>query len=283
MNSLKITPDYKQKTKKLRRFNKPRSNMPKILFSLFTTLCCLSFTYAQGLPNVKNHSWISYMITSTNHSSCAIGMNSQFMKSGIGLDFALMNSIPAESTKIERKTAPEDSFFVFEGVAYNKYINYISDIYRPTLVTLMDIKNEYLKDFPLRHCLFIINNIPITTDPRAFRIDKDAIVSVKGFAPNEIATLTEGKSMHSTAYVVRIHIKPNKPRRESNVNREELKYNKCHPNGAGIFRYLHHLNRNQEYAFRFFTSSMSFTKDLSLLRFSYSEVERCHASRLSFR
>ena len=49
------------------------------------------------------------------------------------------------------------------------------------------------------------------------------------------------------------------------------------------FQYLHRLNRNQRFALRFFTSSTSFVKDFSFLRFSCSEAEKCHASRRSFR
>ena len=197
--------------------------MIKLLFSLFTAFCCIPFGHSQGLPDVKNHSWVTYLMNQANHSSIAMGMNSQFMKSGIGLDYATMNSLPIGHIKIENKDAPADSFFVFDGVAYNGYTNMVSNAYHPTLVTLMDIKNEYLKDFPLRYCLFIVDNIPITTDPRAFRIDKDAIIAVKGFAPNDIETLTEGgETLISTVYVVRIYMRPNKPRRGSNVNRSKL-------------------------------------------------------------
>ncbi len=95
--------------------------MIKLLFSLFITSCCIPFAHSQGLPDVKNHSWVTYLMNQANHSSIAMGMNSQFMKSGIGLDYATMNILPIGHIKIENKDAPADSFFVFNGIQYKTY------------------------------------------------------------------------------------------------------------------------------------------------------------------
>lgn len=163
--------------------------------------------HAQRLEGVKSRSWVTRVQDNINNSTDAIGINSHFMKSGIGVDWGLMNTLPIRHFTSKKSEALPDSCLIIDGVAYEWSIDYHTDLYQPELLTLMDVKNEYAKDFPLRDCLFIINNVPITRDPRAFKIDKGFIVSVRGFAPNEIETLSENENLTSTSYIIRIFTK----------------------------------------------------------------------------
>lgn len=127
-----------------------------------------------------------------NHSSKAFAVNSQYVKSFIGMNLDSLKRMPEGSYRIEIKEAPADSSFVFNGVSYKSYINIISEQYQPELISLRDIKNVYANDRNDNKCLFMINDVLITDDLNSFRIDKDYIHTIIVYPSRELERIDGG-------------------------------------------------------------------------------------------
>ncbi len=140
-----------------------------------------------------------------NSSSKAVSINSQFVKSFIGLNLDSLNSLPKGSFHIEISEASNDDIIEFNGVQYKTHVNIICDKYNPKLVSLNDIKNiyrhEYLYD---EYCLFIINDILITKDLNSFKIDEEYIHSIDLIKYREIETF-DGENLDLS--IIRIYTK----------------------------------------------------------------------------
>ncbi len=182
-----------------------------------------NYLFAQQIEGIKKYSWVTRLQSRINNPTIAVGINSVVMKTGIGVDWGKMNTLPVGHLITDKEIAQPDSFFLFDGVAYERLINYTTELYNPEFISLTDIKNQYAPDFPLRYCVFIINNILITKDPRAFKIDKDFITSVHTFRPEEIETLTMDENVDETTYIIRIYTKDHIMRKGEAIQKYKMK------------------------------------------------------------
>ncbi|MGI6218319.1 MAG: hypothetical protein ACOYJE_00410 [Bacteroidaceae bacterium] len=134
-----------------------------------------------------------------NHSENAVLLNGTYIKSLIGVDYSRIHA-QLKQFPAEYRTAPRDSFFLFEGRAYSSFRNYKSGKYKPKLISLWDIQKKYAPTIPLKKCVFQVNGLLLTDDLTHFRFDKDFLDTVIVDFPGQIETL-DGKGTLDICFI----------------------------------------------------------------------------------
>ncbi len=125
-----------------------------------------------------------------NNYEKAFAINSQYVKSFIGLDMDSLARLEEGSYKIEIIESTADSPLCFNGVSYKTLVNIVCNQYNPELITLSDIINTYAPDLHHTLCVFMINDIILTKDLNSFKIDKNYIYNIDVIYAREIEGIT---------------------------------------------------------------------------------------------